>query len=257
MTGDVPPALTGGYPAGRGRYHGEARILRDRQAAHSAALDRQTGRPQPYSSARMLVQVYDGGAMPTVPERVYVTHPVLVTGSETEGGAGTLTVDTATTVPVIVLGGVPSVGDYLTAYAVGGRWVSERGGSGGGGGTICMPCTIPNEDLTITWTNILTGNGSATMTFGGGPSWLTGCVDNGLQFLLQCNSGQIELRAIFFVSGTCPTGSQNYCSNLRTNPLALTLVDHTCSPFSLTFTLTEAQCPELSGEGNMLFMITR
>ena len=96
-----------------------------------------TGRPtvpQPFSSARMLVKVFDGGSMPTAAERVYFTHPVLLTGSEAEGGTGTLTVDTATTVPVIVLGDVPSVaGDYLTAYAVGGRWVAERGGSGGGG----------------------------------------------------------------------------------------------------------------------------
>jgi hypothetical protein len=249
------PALT--HPSSL-RLHPsrEARILRDRQAAHLDAMDR-TGGQQPYSSARMLVQVYNGGSMPATTPAVYFTHPVLVTGSETEGGSGTLTADTATTLPVVVLGQVPSVGDYLTAYAVGGRWVSERGaGSGGGGTTACSPCSIPNEDLTITWTNILTGNGSATMTYTPG-QWETGCVDSGILFRLACNGGSIELRAIFFLSGFCPTGSTNYCSNLRTSPLTLTLASHLCSPFSLTFTVSEVGCPEVYDEGNTQFIITR
>ena len=106
----------------------EARILRDRIAAYEDALDASGGAAPPFESARLLVQVYNGGAMPSAPELVYFTHPVLVTGAETEGGAGTLTTDTATTVPTIVLGHVPSVGDCLTAYALGGRWVAERGG---------------------------------------------------------------------------------------------------------------------------------
>ena len=58
--------------------------------------------------------------MPSSAGLWYFTHPVTAYGTETEGGTGTFTVDTATTVPVIVLGGVPSVGDYLTAYSVGG-----------------------------------------------------------------------------------------------------------------------------------------
>jgi hypothetical protein len=237
----------------------EARILRDRQAAHSAALDRQTDRPQPYSSARMLVQAYDGGSMPATSEKVFFTHPVLVTGSESEGGAGTITVDTATTVPVIVLGHAPSAGDYLTAYACGGRWVTEQL-SGSNTSTCylaaCTPCQIPKGDLTITWTNILTGNGSATLVYNCAGFWQTDCEDSGLLFTLSCAGGQIELRAIFFVSGVCPTGSSNYCSNLRTNPLGLTLSSHACSPFSLTYSLTETSCPELADEGNTQFVVT-
>jgi hypothetical protein len=205
----------------------------------------------------MLVQVYNGGSIASTAEKVYFTHPVLVTGSETEGGSGTLTTDTATMVPVVVLGQAPSVNDYLTAYAVGGRWVAERGSTGGGGTTTCTPCNIPSEDQTITWTNVLTGNGSATMTFGAGPTWQTGCVDSGLQFLLSCDNGSIELRAIFFVSGSCPTGSTNYCSNLRTSPLTLTLASHVCSPIILTFAVSEIGCPEVYDEGNTQFIITR
>jgi hypothetical protein len=219
-------------------------------------MDRAGGQ-QPYSSARLLVQVFNGGSVPAAPEKVFFTHPVLATGSETEGGSGTLTADTATTVPVVVLGQAPTVNDYLTAYAVGGRWVTERGSTGGRGTTTCTPCNIPSEDLTITWTNILTGNGSATMTFGTGPTWQTGCVDSGLQFLLSCENGSIELRAIFFVSGSCPTGSTNYCSNLRTSPLTLTLTSYICSPIILTFAVSEVGCPEVYEEGNTQFIITR
>ena len=42
--------------------------------------------------------------MGSLPDLYYFTHPVLATGAETEGGAAVLTVDTATTVPVVVLG---------------------------------------------------------------------------------------------------------------------------------------------------------
>ena len=86
--------------------------------------------------------------MPAAVPRVYFTHPVLAYGTETEGGTPTFSADTATTVPVIVLNKVPSVGDYLTAYSVGGRWVSEET-SGGSSGIPCSPCNIPAANLTI------------------------------------------------------------------------------------------------------------
>jgi hypothetical protein len=104
----------------------EARILRDRQTAHEDALDRATNDAGAFGAARIIGQVYNGGAMPNTTPRVYLTHPVLISGPETEGGSPTLTVDTDASVPVVVLGKAPVAGDYLTAYAVGGRWVSEE-----------------------------------------------------------------------------------------------------------------------------------
>lgn len=235
----------------------DARVLRDRMQAHVRAMDRQTGQPKPFITARQFVQVYNGGSMGSAADLIYFTHPVLATGAETEGGAAVLTVDTATTVPVVVLGHAPALGDYLTAYAVGGRWVSERGGASGVGFTTCFPCAIPNENLTISWVNILAGNGSATMVYTTGPAaWKTGCADGGLLFSLSCNSGNIELRVVFFLSGSCPTGQSNYCSNFGVPPLALTLSGHTCSPFSLTFTVGENGCPTIYGAGNTTFTIT-
>jgi hypothetical protein len=235
----------------------ESRIIRDRIAAYEDILDAAGGVVAPIGSARLLVQVYNGGAMPTAAELVYFTHPVLVTGAETEGGAGTLTADTATTVPVTVLWHAPSVGDYLTAYSVGSRWISERGGSSGGGYATCTPCNIPQVDLTISWTNLLDGAGSTMMTYTSGPNvWSTGCVDNGLEFSLSCTEAGIELRAFFFISGVCPTGETNYCSNLRAVPLGLNLTDFTCSPFVLTFAVPEIDCPAIYSLGNTQFVIT-
>ena len=65
----------------------EMRILRDRQAAHKDALDRATASSPAFSSARMLVQVFNGGSMPAAIPRVYYTHPVVATGVESEGTA--------------------------------------------------------------------------------------------------------------------------------------------------------------------------
>ena len=245
----------GGFSGGFDYSATETRILRDRQTAYTRAADRAEAAAQPHGSARMLVQVYNGGSMASAAERVYFTHPVLVTGSESEGAAGTLAADTATTVPVVLLRGVPSVGDYLTAYAASNRWIAERGGSGGSF-TTCDPCNIPNEDLTISWTNLITGDGSATMMYTSGPSlWTTGCVDEGLIFQLNCTGGGFELRAIFFIEGECPSGTRSYCSNLQAAPLTLTLESYTCTPFSATFTLSGTDCPTLFGDGNTIFFI--
>ena len=122
----LPPPRFG---SDRGRT--EARVLRERMAALSRLTDRVTRQPKPYAAARQLVQVFDGGAMGAAADLCYFTHPVLATGPETEGGAAVLTVDTNTTIPVVFLQGAPAVGDYATAYAVGGRWVSERGMTAG------------------------------------------------------------------------------------------------------------------------------
>lgn len=118
----------------------------------------------------------------------------------------------------------------------------------------CSPCNIPKETLTLSYTNILFGNGSTPLLFSS-PTWLSACVF-GNNFQLSCTGGAIELRGYFYISGSCPTGVSNYCSNLGAPPLQLTLASHTCSPFSLTFTLTSASCPALIQSGWTSFTIT-
>ena len=80
-------------------------------------------------TTRQLVCVYDGGALPTEPDRYVLTNPAYLNGIESEGGTGGPWVDTSTTIVVDVLGRAPKDGDYLTAYAIGGQWVAELTGS--------------------------------------------------------------------------------------------------------------------------------
>ncbi len=234
----------------------EARSLRDRQAAHEDAIDRAAGTLATFASARMLVQVFNGGSIPSAVPRVYYTHPVVATGAEAEGGLVTLSVDRVTTVPVIFLNRVPSVSDYATAYAVGGRWVVDETISSSGGLVTCSPCNLPTSNLTISWTNAF-GNGSAPMLYSASPQqWITQCVDSGLTFKLLCTSGGIELQATYYTSGGCPGGTSQFCSNLRSSPLELTLSSSTCSPLSITFTVGASMCPQVYSLGNTQFVVT-
>lgn len=121
----------------------DTRVLRERQRAIDQRRDASGAGGRIFGSSRRLVQVYNAGDMPASNDHFFATHPVEINGSETEGGAGTPVVDTSTTLYVDVLGTtVPSVGDILTAYAVGGRWVAERGSGGCG----CCSCLCPNGD---------------------------------------------------------------------------------------------------------------
>ena len=131
----------------------------------------------------------------------------------------------------------------------------------GCGGTInccqlkCQPCTLPQKDLLLTWTNPLTGNGSTTLVYNGAGIWTSACT-NGLIYQLSCSGGQIDFQVIYFTTGSCPGGTQQYCSNLRTSPYGLTLSAYSCSPLSLTFTSQSAGCPVITGSGYTKFIVT-
>jgi hypothetical protein len=236
-------------------FANEARTLRERHTALVRATDRSTASPiEP--TARRLVQIFDGGSMPTSPDHFYLSYPVELGGAEVEGGTGSPVVDTSQTIPVVVLGHAPAAGDILTAYAVGGRWVAERGTSQSGNLT-CSPCALPQQNLTVSWVNSLSGNGQTTLAYTTSPvSWTSGC-SRGLQFKLICTAGQIEFRAIYWTSGGCPgPGQSQYCSNLRATPFGLTFSSFTCTPLSLTFTVSPAACPAISASGYASFTIT-
>jgi hypothetical protein len=204
------------------------------------------------SSARQLVQVYDGGSLPTAADKVYLTHPAVIDADDTEGATWTGAVDSGVTIPVVVLGSAPDVGDYLVAHAVGGRWFAERSGS-----LIlsCSPCGIPKNDLTVAWVNPIIGNGSTTLTYTAPSQWVSTCT-NGLIYSLNCGSATVYFGVTYFISGGCPSGMAQTCSTSGSNPFSLTLSSYACSPFNFYYTLTGASCPVLLGSGYLSFTVT-
>jgi hypothetical protein len=76
----------------------------------------------------MLVQVYDGGNMPTGPDKVYLTHPAKVVMAIEEGAELTISADESRSIPVVFVRGTPQVGDVVTAHNQGGVWLAEVGG---------------------------------------------------------------------------------------------------------------------------------
>jgi hypothetical protein len=74
------------------------RVIRARHFALADAVDRLT--PGSGSgAARRLVQIFDGGAMPTLPGHFYLSHPVEVGGAEVEGGSASPVVDNSRRFP--------------------------------------------------------------------------------------------------------------------------------------------------------------
>lgn len=190
--------------------------------------------------------------MPTLPDRVYLFNPVIgVDADDTEGATPSFSVDTSDTIPVVVLGHAPSVGDYVTAYMVGGRWATEHLSSQSATcySLFCAPCSIPKGNLTVSWVNGTSGNGSAVLVYSATPTptWSVAGVDGGLTFTLDCNAGRNELKV---------RSGINLCSNLNTAPATLTLAASTCIPFSITFNVTNAGCPSVFGAGNTQFVVT-
>ena len=100
---------------------------------------------------KKLVQVFKEMFVPTTTGVYFATHPVDLLGDETEGGAGTLTPDTSTTMYVYVVGSkAPEEGDNLTAHMVGQRWVAERMNKGPEGVFIPgCPCDSVPKTLTM------------------------------------------------------------------------------------------------------------
>jgi len=136
---------------GRGGGGQDPRILRQRAAALSDSLDRRLP-PAAGGNSRLAVQIYNGGSMPTSAEKYYLGHPVTFTAPSCEGCVDKGTVDTDTSVAVLVLQGVPQVGEILLAYGVGGRWVAERGGPSCGNQPCCSSgCYITSSSLLLTY----------------------------------------------------------------------------------------------------------
>lgn len=137
--------------------------------------------PDGRGGAAYLGRVYDGGAIPTVVPRVFLTHPVEFDVADAAGATPVAHVGVES-VPVLVLGPtVPAVDDDLTALQIEGLWVAAMGGYPSTPSTPCTPCAIPRVDLNL------------ALTYRIGPGAGAG-------------SASIPLR--YVPAGTCPGGIQ-------------------------------------------------
>jgi hypothetical protein len=205
-------------------------------------------------NARRLVQVYNGGSIPSGAGYVYLTNPVELDGVEIEGGVSTANTLVTVSIPVVVLTHSASVGDLLVAIAVGGRWVAEKGAPSQESYT-CGQCAIPMGTLMLSWTNSLIGNGSTPLNLVSPGLWESACT-NRLQYQLRCTGGVVELRVMYFLSGTCPNGKSEYCSNLGTKPLNISVGTLNCQPLVIVWSVTVGNCPFVFGDGYTSFTIT-
>lgn len=127
---------------------------------------RQLAMPEPYHASPVIDGTFVGrvfgiGPYSATPPVYVSTHPVDIFGPEAEGQPGTLAVDTAKTVVVAVLRGIPAIGDDLICDYEGNRWIAEKNGTSTPpvttGGPICDPvfCGFPFaaiQDRTFTVT---------------------------------------------------------------------------------------------------------
>ena len=74
----------------------------------------------------------------------------------------------------------------------------------------CSPCSIPRKNLTLSWTNILIGDGSTPLVFVPPGQWNSACT-NQLLFSLACPGSSVTLSVTYFLSGSCPTGQSQSC----------------------------------------------
>lgn len=112
----------------------------------------------------------------------------------------------------------------------------------------CSPCSIPGQNLVISWNNLLHGSGSTTLTYDGVQTWTSACLGQ-LQWRLTCYVGVTQISAIYYISGSCPTGTGQSCDYPGSAPNSFQLTSYTCSPFSMTFAINETYCPLLSSLG--------
>ena len=123
-------------------------------------------------------------------------------------------------------------------------------------GFLCGSCTIPQQDLTLSWTNPIIGDGSTTLTYTAPSTWISACTHN-LIYQLLCTGAQPELRVYYFLSGSCPDGESQYCSTIRSNPFHLVKTGLTCGPsFLMTATCDDTGCPNLNGNGYTSFTVS-
>ena len=100
----------------------ETKRLRTRDDALADGLSRRDRFPS-FGSPSLVAQTKAIQAYPTSAQRFFACIPQTVLGKEVEGGAGTLTPDSATFLALNLGSAVPPVGTNILATFVDSRWV--------------------------------------------------------------------------------------------------------------------------------------
>ena len=122
-------------------------------------------------------RVYGNPTVPTTTNVFVSINPVDVLGTDSEGLAGTLTVDGSRSLLVFLVGSKPAVaGDFVICRFLGNRWVAERLGKSISGISLPgCPCASIPTTLTMTSSKPTSNNfifQNATLVYGPPPASL-------------------------------------------------------------------------------------
>ena len=109
------------------RSQDEARRLRVREADRTDIQTR-TDRDPAFGSPSLVAQTKTLSSYPGTAQRFYACVPVVILGTETEGGAGSVTVESSTFLALNLGTAVPPVGTNILATFVESRWVFRYDG---------------------------------------------------------------------------------------------------------------------------------
>lgn len=145
----------------------------------------------PIGTPRMVVEIFNGGNIPVVPNKVFLGYPVEVDADDAEGASPSFNQDTGAPIPVIVLNQAAVAGDILVAHAVGGRWVAEKIGC-------CQLFQVTCNSVPV--------NGATVTIKSGGTTVVTGTTNSSGDVTLCVPSGSYTVTAS---GGTCTTTYSN------------------------------------------------
>lgn len=120
----------------------------------------------------------------------------------------------------------------------------------GGSSVVCGTCAIPAPNLTVFWTNILTGNGSATLVWNGVSKWQSACIASSYIYDLACVSGVLTF-SVSNCSGVL------ICDTAHANPNRINTVSLTCgASFDWKMSISSASCSTLAMNGFTNYEVT-
>jgi hypothetical protein len=126
----------------------------------------------------------------------------------------------------------------------------------------CCPCKLPTNNLVLSWTNSISGPGSAVLTWNSGTSnWTTTCISNAQPFYIKATmicfvAGLVKNTQLTITSytGAGCTGTPTSCGFVSSNSA---YAFWNCNPFSVGFNINAAAgCPSLQALGFTSFTVS-